>query len=71
MIKVVRRNQEIFFINSDLIETIEETPDTVITTTTGKKFMVIESAEEVIQSIIEFKQKCLPNILNENNEVDN
>ncbi|MGN1206142.1 MAG: flagellar FlbD family protein [Eubacterium sp.] len=47
MIDVTRMNGKQFTVNSDLIETIEETPDTVITLTTGKKIIVKESRQEV------------------------
>ena len=47
MIDVTRMNGKQFTLNSDLIETIEETPDTVLTLTTGKKIIVKESREEV------------------------
>ena len=47
MIDVTRMNGKKFTLNSDLIETIEETPDTVLTLTTGKKIIVKESRQEV------------------------
>ena len=47
MIDVTRMNGKQFTLNSDLIETIEETPDTVLTLTTGKKIIVKESRQEV------------------------
>ena len=47
MIDVTRVNGKQFTLNSDLIETIEETPDTVLTLTTGKKIIVKESRQEV------------------------
>ena len=47
MIDVTRMNGNQFTLNSDLIETIEETPDTVLTLTTGKKIIVKESRQEV------------------------
>ena len=47
MIDVTRMNGKQFTVNSDLIETIEETPDTVLTLTTGKKIIVKESRQEV------------------------
>jgi Uncharacterized protein, possibly involved in motility len=55
MITVTRLNGSKLMINALLIELIEETPDTIITLTTGKKFIVTESASEVqllIQSYI-------------------
>lgn len=59
MIKVKRLNGKEFVINSDLIEFIEETPDTVITLTTGKKVVVQESVEEVIEKVITFKGRAI------------
>jgi len=51
MIDVTRLNGTQFHINALLIETIEETPDTLITLTTGKKILVLEKAADVISSI--------------------
>ena len=47
MIDVTKVNGKKFTLNSRLIETIEETPDTVITLTTSKKIIVKESRQEV------------------------
>lgn len=47
MIDVTKVNGKKFTLNSRLIETIEETPDTVITLTTGKKIIVKGSRQEV------------------------
>lgn len=58
MIQVTRINHKIFTINSDLIECIEETPDTLITMTTGRKILVEESETEVVEKIITYKNKC-------------
>lgn len=57
MIKVTRLNGKEYYINSDLIETIEETPDTIITLRDGKKYVVYETIEEIISRIVEFKRK--------------
>jgi flagellar protein FlbD len=51
MIAVTRLNGSKFYINALLIETIEETPDTFITLTTGKKMLVLEKAVDVISSM--------------------
>ncbi|MCX7695803.1 MAG: flagellar FlbD family protein [Caloramator sp.] len=56
MIKLTALNNKEFYINCDLIEKIEVTPDTVITTTTNKKYVVIEDPEVIIQRIIQFKR---------------
>lgn len=56
MIEVTRLNDTVFIINSDLIELIEKTPDTVITLTNGKKFIVKDSVDEVVSKVIKFRQ---------------
>jgi len=61
MVKLTKINNQEFYINSDLMEFIESTPDTIISLTTGKKVIVKESAEDVIQKIIEYKSKALKN----------
>ena len=44
-------------VNADLIEIIEETPDTVITLTTGKKIIVKESRQEVKNLVKSYKRE--------------
>jgi flagellar protein FlbD len=55
MIKLTRLSRASVILNSDLIEHIDETPDTVITLTSGQKLMVLESAEDIIGKVIEFR----------------
>lgn len=43
-------------INPELIEIVTETPDTVITTSTGHSYIVEQSMEEIIALIKEYKQ---------------
>jgi flagellar protein FlbD len=59
MIKLTRLNHVPLIVNADLIEHIDMTPDTVVTLTSGQKFMVLESAEEVVDKVIVFRQKLL------------
>ncbi len=54
MISVNRLNGTPFVINALLIETIEATPDTVITLTNGKKYVIQQSVQEVIDLIKHF-----------------
>ena len=61
MIKLTRINGQDFYVNCDLMEFIETTPDTIISLTTGKKIIVRENAVEVINKVIEFKSKILRN----------
>lgn len=46
-------------VNADLIEHIDMTPDTIVTLTSGQKFTVLESAEEVVDKVISFRHKLL------------
>ncbi|CAH0416973.1 flagellar FlbD family protein [Periweissella fabaria] len=46
-----------FYVNFNLIEQMNETPDTVLTLTDGKTFVVQETAGQVVQLIIEFQQQ--------------
>ncbi|KIL39240.1 flagellar protein D [Gordoniibacillus kamchatkensis] len=56
MITVTRLNGKPIIVNALLIETIEETPDTMITLTTGKKITVLEKADAVTRSVQLFLQ---------------
>ncbi|MBP3542793.1 MAG: flagellar FlbD family protein [Lachnospiraceae bacterium] len=58
MIEVTKLNGSKIDINSDLIETVEETPDTVLTFLSGKKIIVKESRQEVRNLVILYKQAC-------------
>jgi flagellar protein FlbD len=57
MIHVTRINRVPLVLNSDLIEHMESAPDTIISLTNGQKFMVLESADEVIQRVIAFRRQ--------------
>lgn len=56
MIRLTRLNHVPLVLNSDLIEQVEVTPDTVITMTTGEKLMVLESAEEIVDRVVRFRR---------------
>jgi flagellar protein FlbD len=57
MIQLTRINLVPFYLNQDLIEHMETTPDTVISLTTGQKFVVVEPAEQVIERIVAFRRR--------------
>lgn len=59
MIKVKRLNGKEFVVNSDLIQFIEETPDTVVTLTTGQKIVVVESVDQIIEKVVAYKAKVI------------
>jgi len=56
MIHLTRINRVPLVLNSDLIEHIETTPDTIISLTNGQKFVVLETVDEVIRKVIEFRR---------------
>ena len=58
MIQVTRLNNTWFVVNAELIETIEATPDTIVSLTTERKYVVRESVDEIVRRVIEYKQKC-------------
>jgi flagellar protein FlbD len=47
-----------FVINADLVETIEATPDTHVTLTTGKRVIVRETPAEIVALVIEYRRRC-------------
>jgi flagellar protein FlbD len=57
MISLTKLNGANFVINCELIETVEATPDTVISTTNGKKYVVAENVEVVVEKVIQYKSK--------------
>ncbi len=57
MIALRRLNNETVMVNPDLIEFLESTPDTVVTLTSGNKFIVRDTMDEVREKIIEFKRR--------------
>lgn len=63
MIKVTRLKSQDhdFVLNAELIETIERTPDTVITLVNGKKLLVEESVEEVVRKVMDYRRAIFGN----------
>lgn len=59
MIQLTRINESPFFINCDLIEFIDATPDTVLTLTTGEKVRVREAAGEVVRKVMSYKGELM------------
>ena len=56
MIELTRFNDIKFTVNAEIIEFVEETPDTVISLTTGKKIIVKESRQDVTNLVISYKR---------------
>ena len=57
MISLRRLNNQAIMVNADLIESLEATPDTVVTLTSGNKLLVRDSMEEIQAKIIDFKRR--------------
>ena len=55
MITLTRLNGQPFAVNSDLIERIDSTPDTVLTLVDGTKYLVTESLEQVVDAVRQFR----------------
>jgi len=56
MIKTIRLNGKELVINAELVQFIEETPDTMITLTSREKIMVKDSIDEIISKIIDYQR---------------
>ena len=61
LIEVTRLNEKKIILNAELIESIESTPDTVLTLTTGKKFIVKEGCQEVKNLVLSYKRDIAVN----------
>lgn len=56
MVKLSRINGAEVTVNAELIEIIEATPDTIVSLTTGKKLMVVESVDQVIERVMAYRR---------------
>ena len=59
MIAVHRLRGEPMFLNADLVESIEATPDTVLTLVDGRRIVVADSPDEIAERIVEFRASIL------------
>jgi flagellar protein FlbD len=59
MIWLTRLNHCRFVLNAELIVHVEVTPDTVIFLTDGQKMVVLESAQEVMDRVLHYRQSIL------------
>jgi flagellar protein FlbD len=57
MIELSRMNGKTFYLNCDLIQALESTPDTLVTLTNGEKFMVKETVNEVVAKTMEYRKR--------------
>jgi flagellar protein FlbD len=66
MIEITKLNDVKISINAELIECVEEIPDTVITLTTGKKIFVKESRQKIENLVKSYKRDIFRQIMNVN-----
>lgn len=59
MIRLHRLRGEQIYLNADLIESVEVTPDTVVTLIDGRKLVVVESPSDVVDLVREFRASIL------------
>lgn len=57
MIQLSRLNGSTFTLNALLIEQVESLPDTTITLVNGKKIVVLNSEEEVLDAITSYYKR--------------
>jgi len=62
MIQLTRLNNHPLVVNSDLIKFVEQAPDTVITLVSGEKIVVRESAQNVLERVVQFRRSVLQGI---------
>jgi len=63
MIQVTGFDNKEFILNADQIEKIEHVPETIITLINGKKYIVLESNEEIIKRVEDYKRRIFNYIL--------
>lgn len=57
MISLRRLNNQPMMVNADLIESLEATPDTVVTLTSGNKLVVRDTMQEIQDKIVDYKRR--------------
>ena len=57
MIHVTKLNGTDMVLNADLIEFVESTPDTLISLTTGRKVMVKEGLDDIVERIVAYRRR--------------
>ena len=59
MVRLSRFDGGEFYLNAELIETVETTPDTVVSLTSGKKLLVRETVEEVVRRVVDYRRRIV------------
>ncbi|MDO4463959.1 MAG: flagellar FlbD family protein [Bacillota bacterium] len=61
MVELTRINGTKILVNPDLMELVEETPDTVVAFTTGRKIIVKESRQEIKNLVKSYRKDIFAN----------
>lgn len=59
MIKLTTLDRREIYLNAELIERVEAVPETLVTLTNGKKILVTEPVQEVVQRVISYRRQIL------------
>jgi len=59
MITLTRLNNQPLVVNCDLIKSVENAPDTVLTLVTGEKIIVRETTEQILERVVAFRRAIL------------
>lgn len=59
MIQLTRINHSSLLLNSDLIEHLQATPDTLVTLTNGHTYLVLETPQEIARRMAQYRRECL------------
>ena len=62
MIEVTRLNRTPMVLNSDLVKTIESSPDTMLTLINGEKLIVREEAADVVERVLAYRARLLAGV---------
>ena len=62
MIEVTRLNGTAIVLNSDLVKTIESSPDTMLTLINGEKLIVREETEDVVERVLAYRARLLAGV---------
>ncbi len=57
MIQVTKLNGQVFYLNPHQIESIELTPDTTITMLSGKRLVVKDDYDVILERIIDYRKR--------------
>ena len=63
LIELTKLNDVKFTLNADVIEFVEETPDTVVTLTTGQKVIVKETRQEITALVVGYRKSLYSDIV--------